>query len=338
MSTDIKNIKQEIKYFLLINFVLIAFISVFIFKLALKPDSSMLITNFGGLFMYIPAFSVIVVLKKFSNYKFSSKVDKFLNVFAISTVVRIFASIADVFIFNNIIISSLIDAFVSAYLLYVVMSNRCEFEVLNLSLNKNFKKILTLVLIFLIIIISKFILGIILDGSSTFNIENYKIEIKDAILAIISLITNFCFGFNLFFGEEFGWRYFLQPRIQKIYGKKFGVLILGFIWGIWHLPLCLTLYGPETPALCVINHIAYCMLFGVFLGYVYMTTENIFAPILIHLTNNSVFGILNGGYESILTSNTLLIGIVLNTIFFLPFLFTKVYKSNNIEESSTLDF
>lgn len=65
MSTDIKTIKQEIRYFLLINFGLIAFISIFLFISAANPDSSKLIYNFGVMFMYIPAFSVIVVLKKF---------------------------------------------------------------------------------------------------------------------------------------------------------------------------------------------------------------------------------------------------------------------------------
>ncbi|EPZ62677.1 CAAX protease self-immunity family protein [[Clostridium] sordellii ATCC 9714] len=39
-------------------------------------------------------------------------------------------------------------------------------------------------------------------------------------MGLIGLISNFLIGFNLFFGEEFGWRYFLQPRLQKLYGKK----------------------------------------------------------------------------------------------------------------------
>lgn len=325
MSNDIKLIKKEINYFLLINFLLIVFISIFLFLSVSKPNNSEFISNFSLLFMYIPAFSAIVVLKKVSNYEFNSTVDKFLKFFAIVTVVRIVISIAETFLIHNIIISTTIDTLTSFYLLAVVLYNEFQFEVLNLSLSKNFKKVLSVILIFLILIIITIII----------NNENLSINIINRfVTAFVNIIINLCFGFNLFFGEEFGWRYFLQPRLQKIYGKKFGVIILGFIWGIWHLPLCFTLYSPETPFYCVISHIEYCTLMGIFLGYTYMKTTNLWAPILIHLVNNNVYIILNGGTESIFTLESLLWSIVVDAILFLPFLFTKEYKTNNSDESS----
>lgn len=328
MSRDINNTKQEIKYFLLINLVLIAFVSVFIFISSSKPEGSLFIQNFAGLFMYIPAFSVIVVLKKISNYEFNSKVDKFFKIFAITTIVRIVVSIAEAFLLNSIVISSIIDTVVSIYLLCIVIYNREKFEVVNLSISKNFKRVLAMVIVFLVITIIRTIIDVVLNDMDI-------MEISSAIpIIIMSLVMNFCLGFNLFFGEEFGWRYFLQPRLQKVYGKKCGVLILGFIWGIWHLPLCFTLYSPETPLYCVVNHIAYCMLLGIFLGYVYMKTENIWAPILIHLVNNSIAVIFAGGYESTITLELLIMSIVVNAIFFLPFLLTKEYKSNTIKENT----
>ncbi|MGL4911752.1 MAG: CPBP family intramembrane glutamic endopeptidase [Romboutsia sp.] len=328
MSTDINNIKQEIKYFLLINLGIIAFVSIFIFMSASKPDSDMIIANFAGLFMYVPAFSVVVVLKKISKYEFTTKVDKFMRFFAITTIVRIVVSVVESLIFNSIVISSLIDTVVSIYLLCVVIYNREEFEAIDLSISKNFKKTLGVVSIFLVITIVRSVVSFMLEDIGTVDISN------GILLAIMSMVMNFFLGFNLFFGEEFGWRYFLQPRLQKVYGKKCGVFILGFIWGIWHLPLCFTLYSPETPIYCVISHIGYCMLLGVFLGYAYMKTENIWAPILIHLVNNSMAVVLGGGYESVITLETLILGIVINAIVFLPFLLTKEYKSNNIKEGA----
>ncbi|CEH33489.1 CPBP family intramembrane glutamic endopeptidase [Romboutsia lituseburensis] len=328
MSTDIKTIKQEIRYFLLINFGLIAFISIFLFISATKPNSSKLIHNFSVMFMYIPAFSVIVVLKKISKCEFTPNVEQFLSVFYTFTLVRIVTSIVYTFVLKSTFISSLIDTFISLYLVLLVLSKGSEFEVLNLSLAKNFKKIIFVVLIFFLLNIGRSYVGSILEGSSTADMN------IDFLESIWAFIIQFCFGFNLFFGEEFGWRYFLQPKLQKLYGKRCGVLILGFIWGIWHLPLCFTLYNPQTPVYGVIHQVAFCMLLGIFFGYAYMKTENVWAPILIHLANNGII-MLGESFESAITIDGILIGFAVNAIFFLPFLFTKEYKSNNVEESPT---
>ena len=38
-------------------------------------------------------------------------------------------------------------------------------------------------------------------------------------------------------GEEAGWRGFAPPHLQEIHGLGKASLILGLIWGFWHLPL-----------------------------------------------------------------------------------------------------
>jgi membrane protease YdiL (CAAX protease family) len=51
-------------------------------------------------------------------------------------------------------------------------------------------------------------------------------------------------------GEEFCWRGFLQPHMVREFGLAKGLIILGVVWGIWHLPVNLAGYNnPEYPIL-----------------------------------------------------------------------------------------
>jgi membrane protease YdiL (CAAX protease family) len=46
-------------------------------------------------------------------------------------------------------------------------------------------------------------------------------------------------------GEEFGWRGFAHPRMVRRHGPVRGCLILGAVWGLWHLAYSIT---PQTGA------------------------------------------------------------------------------------------
>lgn len=45
-------------------------------------------------------------------------------------------------------------------------------------------------------------------------------------------------------GEEIGWRGFAQTRMQMRYGALRSSLVVGFLHGIWHLPVYLLVEGP----------------------------------------------------------------------------------------------
>jgi len=54
------------------------------------------------------------------------------------------------------------------------------------------------------------------------------------------------------FGEEFGWRGYLLPKLMPL-GKPRAYLLVGVIWGLWHAPLILVGFNyPGSPLLGVV--------------------------------------------------------------------------------------
>lgn len=66
----------------------------------------------------------------------------------------------------------------------------------------------------------------------------YKIFGKSASLPLF-ILPFFMVDF-IANGEEIGWRGYVLPRLQAKYGALTSALILGVIWGFWHLPKYLT--------------------------------------------------------------------------------------------------
>lgn len=195
----------------------------------------------------------------------------------------------------------------------------------------NWKETILYVLLFVLLYFFNTIITDIIKAKSGIILKaDLHVFQGNALIRGLALPFLFIISFVPFLGEEYGWRYFLQPALQERLGARKGVVILGLIWGIWHLPLHFTLYSPKTPILSVISSLPACICSSVFLGFVYMKTKSVWSITAIHYVNNSIAVLYIGKiYNLVLNIKIVLIDIIVCTVIFMPFILSKVYTDYN---------
>jgi uncharacterized protein len=92
------------------------------------------------------------------------------------------------------------------------------------------------------------------------------------------------------FGEEWGWRGWLLPRLIGL-GTWPALLLSGVIWGIWHAPL--TLLGYNYPALgawAAPMFVGFCVLGGVVIGWLRLYSGSVWPAAVAHGALNATGG------------------------------------------------
>jgi membrane protease YdiL (CAAX protease family) len=107
--------------------------------------------------------------------------------------------------------------------------------------------------------------------------------------AINTVLVGPFLGLIITFGEEYGWRGFLQTELIRL-GRIRGVLLLGVIWGIWHWPMIWMGYNyPGQPLFGSLFMVAYCIILAYFLAYAVFKSKGVWTAAYLHaLTNQTL--------------------------------------------------
>lgn len=107
-----------------------------------------------------------------------------------------------------------------------------------------------------------------------------------ALIAFQSIVVGPFLGLLITFGEEYGWRGYLQSELVK-WGNWQGVLLVGLIWGIWHVPVILMGHNyPGYPVAGVFLMIALCVGLAFVFGYAVLKSGSIWLAAFLHALTN----------------------------------------------------
>ena len=98
------------------------------------------------------------------------------------------------------------------------------------------------------------------------------------------------------FGEEWGWRGYLLPKVSKHFSTASTLLITGIIWGLWHAPL--TVIGHNYglgywgfPYTGIAMMCLFCTVLGIFLSCITLKTRSCIPAVLAHGAINGIAAI-----------------------------------------------
>ena len=98
------------------------------------------------------------------------------------------------------------------------------------------------------------------------------------------------------FGEEWGWRGYLLPKMKNLLPTVPMLLVTGIIWGLWHAPLTIIghNYGLDYwgfPFTGIAMMCLFCITLGIFLSFVTLKTGSCIPAILAHGAINGIAAI-----------------------------------------------
>lgn len=161
-----------------------------------------------------------------------------------------------------------------------------------------------------------------------------------ATVGFVQMLLYSILSIVIAFGEEYGWRGYLQSELLKM-GNVRGVLLLGVIWGVWHWPVILMGHNyPDHPQLGLVLMVAYSIGSGVAMSYAVLKSGSVLLAAFLHAINNHVAQLLLLGlgympYDSVFSFGLGIYGLATMAIVVLLILRDPIWRGKGSTLPST---
>lgn len=114
-----------------------------------------------------------------------------------------------------------------------------------------------------------------------------------AVLAVADVVIGLGIGTLFALGEEIGWRGYMLPRLEQ-WGPVAAMLAVGFLHGVWHLPLMLTTnyyHSTGNPWIVTPMFLLTLTLAGIFFGFLRQWTASVWPVAIAHAAANTAWNL-----------------------------------------------
>jgi uncharacterized protein len=287
-------LKKELFVFLIITFTATYLINFAMYTIAgpISALPSKLWTVTTAVNMFIPATAAIICMLYFKSKALTKEtkiIFAFFLIYALLFTIESYShpiqggSLTDMPVFSMIVS-------VLGFLAIVILNLRKKWRE-GLSPSKlSFGRNLRYYVIIPVILFLMLTLSYVLNYYTGLGVPTKEFSLS--MYFIYSIITGVLYIFVLwptFFGEEYGWRVYLQDRLFSLLGGYKGVLVLGIIWGLWHAPLIAFGFNyPGQPILGNVLMILLTIVLAIIFSYVVLKTGSVWIAVLLHLITDAI--------------------------------------------------
>ena len=162
---------------------------------------------------------------------------------------------------------------------------------LHLNLKGNIKYYIIAIVAVSVIAVPQGILATLTIGGGDWSDLGKNFTFAEALSGILTILASApLLAFNTF-GEEFGWRGYMNQKMEPLFGTTGTIIIGGIVWGLWHAELTVEGHNfgtdyPGYPYLGIICMCVYCTFMGIFLMWLTKKTNSIYPAAIFHAMNN----------------------------------------------------
>lgn len=155
--------------------------------------------------------------------------------------------------------------------------------------------IISLVAPLIYMIVTAIIVLLIFCGDAESWFASEKIAVR--VWAFVGQVGTTFLMFMPFFGEEFGWRAYMTPKLEELMSMPAALVVGGILWGLWHAPL--TVQGHNFgvdyngfPYLGILVMCIFCTATGALFTFLTKRTKSVIPAAIAHGINNNIsFGV-----------------------------------------------
>ncbi len=138
-------------------------------------------------------------------------------------------------------------------------------------------------------------MGFLLDTYKNAGIDADANQLKISLLSqmLMGLVLGPLMNFINCFGEEWGWRGYLLPKMKEKFNILPVLLINGVIWGLWHAPLTVLGHNYGTgyagyPFTGILAMCIFCITLGTIFSYITIKSKSCVPAIFAHGSLNAL--------------------------------------------------